>query len=610
MIQFDPNEVKRYFLHVPTNSNWMDVIVRDLRKSDTDKDVSTRLVVLHTVQLLPHEAYRSAEEKKYMNFLPGEETVTSVAVHGGVTCELDIARFWSAQGSTKLEVEIKFRGVVAIPQDLTIVAGNGGVKVRVESNLADETISPAAKLTHWKTAVSPSYSSIQPCDERDVLHWNRKQIHQLILSYEFDMKEPGKFTPRAPTFQGFLYESAFESQLMLIFDEDKRYIGAADSWPSECQAPKGKISIRMQIRHDDVSKLQEFQNSPIWIEKKLSKAISLDVYSSHAAMVTKGEKWKTKVLREGSSTAIFFGEPARGDILSECSCGDILFGTYDIVDSPASLPGAGKKPGGNPITYVIGPKATEIKEEIKVPELLDSRNENEKLMELIRDAKVEHLKKIMNEKDADLEMSMKLYENFLDEYPDHLPFHLSVLQVLDGQNNKRSMNIGKIIKIADKIINAINAEKLACFFGQNIDEEDAKVCDEKKKNERLKDTLIDALARKARALADKEDQQASIEFLVTMKELQKWIDVKKKKKFTILAIEKEKRDQRYASSIKLLSSLLASRGKDSENGICPMTKDDIMKERIQLLTTLGYTSLAKRDKVWSIICSQKEFALF
>ena len=73
----------------------MDVVVRDLRKTDSDKDCSTRMVVLHTVQLLPHEAYRNAEEKKYLNFLPGEESVTSIAVHGGITCELDIARFWS-----------------------------------------------------------------------------------------------------------------------------------------------------------------------------------------------------------------------------------------------------------------------------------------------------------------------------------------------------------------------------------------------------------------------------------------------------------------------------------------------------------------------------------
>jgi len=593
------------------DSTWMDVVVRDLRKTDSDKDCSTRMVVLHTVQLLPHEAYRNAEEKKYLNFLPGEESVTSIAVHGGITCELDIARFWSTQGTTKLEVDVRFRGVITIPHDPTILTGGGGVKVRVASNVSDETILPSAKLTHWKTSVSPKYiGSIHPCDERDVLHTNKKQIHQLILSYEFDMKEAGKFTPRSPAFQGFLYESAFESQLMLIFDEDKRYIGVADSWPSECQAPKGKITIRMQIRHNDVSKLQEFQYSPIWIERKLSKAISLDVYGSHAAMVSKGEKWKKTLLREGNSTAVFFREPAPSDIPSECICGDILFGTFDIVDSPTNLPGAGKKPGGNPISFVVGPKSVESKDEVKVPELLDTRTKDEKLMELLRDAKVDYLKKMMSEKDVDLESAMKLYDNFVIEYPDHVPFHLSVLQGLDDQKDKRLMNLDKIIQVADTIINAVDSVQLACFFGMNIDEEDAQVCDDKKKNERLKDSLIDALARKARALANKNDEQASAEFSKTMKELQKWVDINKNKKFTILAIEKEKRDQRYASAVKILSSLLDNRGKDTSDGICPMTKDDIVKERIQLLTTLGYTSLAKRDKDWSIICSQKEFALF
>jgi len=248
--------VKRFFLNVPADATWMDVTVKDGRSAEVDKETSTRLMVLHTVQLLPHSAYRDAQVQKYLNLLPSEETVTSIPVHAGITCELDLARYWSAQGATRVTVNVKFRGVTAVPDSVTMLCGGGGAKVRLHSNLEDEFILPNATLTKWQSPLSPQTAGvISPCDERDVLTSNNKQVHQLVLTYEFENKEAGSFTPRAPALQGFLYEAAFESQMMLVFDEDKKFIGAADSWPSEIKAPPGKVTIRMQIRHDDVKKL-------------------------------------------------------------------------------------------------------------------------------------------------------------------------------------------------------------------------------------------------------------------------------------------------------------------------------------------------------------------
>ena len=45
--------------------------------------------------------------------------------------------------------------------------------------------------------------------------------------------------------QNRLYENPVESQLMLVYDENKRLIGASDVWPEEMKLPKGKLTVVM-----------------------------------------------------------------------------------------------------------------------------------------------------------------------------------------------------------------------------------------------------------------------------------------------------------------------------------------------------------------------------
>jgi len=466
--------VKRFFLNVPADATWMDVTVKDGRSAEVDKETSTRLMVLHTVQLLPHSAYRDAQVQKYLNLLPSEETVTSIPVHAGITCELDLARYWSAQGATRVTVNVKFRGVTAVPDSVTMLCGGGGAKVRLHSNLEDEFILPNATLTKWQSPLSPQTAGvISPCDERDVLTSNNKQVHQLVLTYEFENKEAGSFTPRAPALQGFLYEAAFESQMMLVFDEDKKFIGAADSWPSEIKAPPGKVTIRMQIRHDDVKKLELLKTLTIWIERKLGKAITLPAYKSHGAMVTGGAKWSRSLLRQGTTAAVFFGEPS--DIPPECECGDVLMGSATFADGSASLPGAGKRPGGTEVKYVVGSKTKEEKDEkAKTPEAPDERTVDEKIEEAIRTTYVEQLQKLSEKKD-DTEKFVALYAKLIVTYPDHLPLLMAALKFHDKKES-RSDNLAKVEEAAGAVIAAIDEVVLAGHFGMKHDEEDADSC--------------------------------------------------------------------------------------------------------------------------------------
>lgn len=121
-----------------------------------------------------------------------------------------------------------------------------------------------------------------------------------------------------------------------------------------------------------------------------------------------------------------------------------------------------------------------------------------------------------------------------------------------------------------------------------------------------KSFLIEALARKAHAHVGDEDK-----FNDTLKVLSKWEDIEKNKKYAVLSIEKYKTAKRFGLILKLLNSLLEKNGDDTKDGIYPMKKDEIIKERSKVLKSLNYTELAERDDSWTRASSAlKDFALF
>jgi hypothetical protein len=99
--------------------------------------------------------------------------------------------------------------------------------------------------------------------------WNDKKTYQLVLTYEFTQDDKGAFTPRAPPLQEVLYESAYESQLILAYDGDKKYLGYCDAYAKSITAPKGAVILKMQVRHDDPTMLEKLKDMTIWIERKI-----------------------------------------------------------------------------------------------------------------------------------------------------------------------------------------------------------------------------------------------------------------------------------------------------------------------------------------------------
>lgn len=475
-LEFEPAEVKRYFFVPPVGATWMDVTVRDCR----DKGESTsRLIVLHTVQLLPNAAYRDNEAQTYLTLVPGQTSVSSISVEGAVTIEAALARYWSALGETEIEVTVEFHGIRPVPNQIRLQAGEMGVGVVVHSDFRDEWIKPSAKLSTWSTpirpkaegAISPVVDKIDRIDTRDVIPVPMKQIYQLLLSYEFTQEEKGCFVPRVPALQGVLYESAFESQMMLAFDSDKKYLGVADAWPGKITAPKGKVTIRLQVRHDDPAMLEKLKDITIWIERQMEKEIDLSVFSSRYDLQTGKPALASKYhLPKGSHAGLFFAEPPSNKLPGSCRAGDLLQGKAFFGSGDSSLPGEGKRPRGFPFLYVVGPKMEQPASDNEYPDPQGERTLDERLEEAVRDIKLEQLSKL-TQKDKDDGKFEDLYSQLEVEYPDHIPLLVARLKHLDVDGKKSPKQLEKVIEAAEAIIGKISGDELALHFGKLHDKE-------------------------------------------------------------------------------------------------------------------------------------------
>lgn len=586
----------------------MDVTVHDGR--DPSSEATSRLFVLHAVQLVPHAAYRDNAQQKYLNLLPMQTSVTSVAVEAGITCEIDIGRYWSASGPTKADVTIEFRGVQPIPRTVTMNNGDGFASVRVSSDLKDETINPSAKFTKWKTPLRPKTEGIiSPLGDRDVHPWNEKKTYQLLLTYEFNQDEKGAFTPRVPLLQEVLYESTYESQLILAYDGDKKYLGCCDAYAKSITGPKGTIVLQLQVRHDNSSMLEKLKEMTIWIEHKMEKEVTVAAYPTREDVLIGGKRtMKRRTLRKGTCASVFFSEPPTSKLPSSCKAGDVLMGICTYASGEASLPGDGKRPDGFPIMYFVGPKMDKpSSSDGEANEPKDGRTADERLRDSIRDLKVNQLDKLTKEEKNGGKFE-EIYSEIVKEYPGHVPLLMSNLKYLDGLETRKD-NLTRIAEAADEVISKIPEDELALHFGKKQDKDDPEIAKNIKEMEKKRSNLIEALVRKALALAGTSADDAISKFDQTLADLKSWVDIDANGKYIALALERDCRAGHHGMALKKINKLLAKNGKDT-GGVKPLTKSDLLEKRAAIFREIGYMALYRRDKANKFVASPVDYKIF
>jgi tripeptidyl-peptidase-2 len=604
-----PGRLVRSFVTPPFGSQWLDVTVRDLRAESSDdahkdEDATRRVLVLHAIQLLPHTPYREVQKHTYLPTYPGQTEVQSIRVEGEGPIEIALAQFWNSLGNTTCSVELSFRGVSPLASPIVLHGGCGYAKSIVRSCIRIEDVAPTAKLDKWLQSIAPqTVAQILPLGSRDI-RWGERQVYELLLSYKFTQDQPGDVTARLAPLNDFLYESPFEAQMCMIFDSNKRLCGVSDAWPSAIKCGKGEHTARVCVRGLDPDTLKRLQGCPLLLERSLKgKEVTITAHSGAHECLTGGKAFDSITLQVGSSAAILWAEPPREKLPDSVKPGDILLGSATYCKGAAALPGAGRRPGGYPVKYYVGPAPPKKQDEDKSGGGGDKNNsgsnptDEEMVSNAVRDVYVSKLSSLLGK--ASFEA---VYVKAVEQYPTHLPLLLLKASHLEAGEDTPEQLPG-ILDASDKVLAQIDTHALATHFGTNlVNPDDAESAKLRSDMEAKRSALRDALLSKGKALAKLPDR--SEDFLAVYNLLQAWADVSEIK-YGQLALHYYQLEGRKGSILKLLGTMLD----DPQAKPGGIAKDELFNKRAALFEELGWSHVSAYERDTKVIKCPPNFPL-
>jgi tripeptidyl-peptidase-2 len=340
---FQPGSISRRFVTPPVGTTWADIIFsRSPAGSDadheTESNASGKLFMFDALQFQPfvRQSNSSAHRRFYLR--PGEEVTYSFDLLGGLTTEFCLAQFWSELGDSNVQIEIRFHGVAPDQANIQIAGGEESHKVLVSSLVQNEVLTPEVSFNKYVQRIRPKSAEISPLSSSRDQFADKRQVYQLVLTYSTTKKDAGKVVPCFPLLNGRLYESPFEAQMSMIFDEKKQYIGASDALGESISLKKGSYTVRTQVRHEDVSKLERLKNMVLLLEHDI-KEVTAPVYGHQDDAALGGKKVDKKKLFTNKYVPLFIGEPAFDKLPSGASSGDLIKGKIHFGAKNSAIKG-------------------------------------------------------------------------------------------------------------------------------------------------------------------------------------------------------------------------------------------------------------------------------
>lgn len=172
----------------------------------------------------------------------------------------------------------------------SMVHGASGVHRIDLTSLAREELVPSIQLKTASMVLKPTESKISPLTSRDILPHGR-QIYQNLLTYVLNLSKTQEVAFSFPLLNNVLYESEFESQLIMCFDSNRRQLVVSDAYSGNnfYKLNKGEYTIKVQVRHEKKDLLEKLNEATLTSTFKLASTLSLDIYSSYKAALL-GEK--------------------------------------------------------------------------------------------------------------------------------------------------------------------------------------------------------------------------------------------------------------------------------------------------------------------------------
>ncbi len=589
-LAFSPSHVERRFLAVPPGATWAELRVKRLDEGEP------RTVILHTVQLVPGCRWDEYKLEEYLRLGTQSEETRHIKVVAGRTLEICLAQFWSSLGECQVEVSAEFHGVLTDPGVVGLDGGELATRLNLATPLRKERVAPTITLDTLRRPIRPSEADLRPLDgERDQLP-EQRQINELILTYEFKLDADATVTPRVALANIVETQESWQSSLYLIFDSAKQVVHRWGLAPRSVSLKKGDYVLRFHLRHDDREQLEKVKDMPLLLDQTLGKSVGIELYNDpDDALAGDGGKFGTRTLAAGARAAAWAAAVPAEKLPKAAQPGDVLLGSMMFAAGDA------KRTSGVPVLYTVPPKPSSSVGPPS-PTDKDDRTAEQKYAEAVRDAQVAQLGKLHGEKDRAL--FDRVAGEVLAEFPNHLPVLMEQLKRADGADREKDLQA--VVAAADRVLAQIDEEKLAAHFGVKQDPDDKEAAKVHKEMEKQKGFLVDALHRKARALFDIAGQpdagehgpsarasgakDAADRFEAAFAELEKWTTTTTGEYLT-LHIDREVRQGRPGSALKLLSSKLADSKHDQK----------LYEKRVQLLEKLGWPHWRQYEENWQLL---------
>ena len=597
-ISFEPGKIERRFLHVPEGATWADL---SLKLAGDQPEHQTFL--LHTVQLVEGASFEDFSHRKFLSLTPGHQSVQSIPVVGGRTLEVCLAQYWSSLGKSEAQWSLTFHGIGSSEEKLTLSPSRPVARVDLSATLQDEPIAPRATYTSSQTLLIPKSKEIRPLSKHIDRLPNGRAIYELVMTYEFQQAKPGRVTIRYPWNDNLLYESPHGAQLAMLFDAGKRLIATEDMFPEPIKLGKGLHIIKLQFRHEDVSKLKELESKAVILERPLSKPISLSFYPSRVEAMNSEHSIGSRLLLKGEKLSLYIASPTTEELGQVPEGAMLLKGTMSFGETNDLKFGQGKRPQGYPITYMIGSASKQAKSDKSHPPQTSMT-----LKDVAWQAKLDYLKsqaKLDSKKEFE-----KLSQQMLKERPDDLGVLIARLHFLDLADHRKE-HLDQVVQAADAVIVKIDPKRLDRLYRPHINPEDTKAAKVQKVYAKERQELIDALYRKGRALGymelpDVVDKHPiknpaahNKAFEENFAELGRWVDTTETD-YVLLHIRRARRLGRYGEALKLLNKQIA----DSAPTYW------YYKKRRDVLQKLKWNAAYERAAHWLVIRFPKHYEVF
>lgn len=498
-----PNTIIRDFVLVPSNATYA---ILEMMSADSSDKVGGKFLV-HTMQIA---------EQRYCKYM---ETAKILPVNGeGITShpfkcvgdnilEICIAKYWSNYGEVPLQYKVKFHGFKSNNAH-TMHLANGIHRIDVTSLLPEEC-QPSISLKHSVMVLKPSESKISALSKRDVIP-NQRQIFQNVLTYSLHLAKSQELSIHAPFLSCVLYESEFESQLWMLFDNNKMMLQSGDAYSSSSyfKLDKGDYTIKLQVRHEKKDLLEKVNETVLQASFKMANSLNLDIYKSFNNAVIANNKKITSFPMTGGSTKPIFVAPLATEKITKNAVPQSSWLEGQIIFAKDEL---GRKVDTQAFQYILfeGPAAKKS----NGGAAKESKTKTEEYKEGLRDYQCQMIAKLEGD-DAET-----LYREVLAANPGFVGAHLAMIQSIEtpaGNDLKNQLphafrkqlsdagtdvddmksKLSKISRLAGLVIDAINQESLLAFLGLKSDNRPDAV-KIKQQMEKQKQQLLEAYVKKA-----------------------------------------------------------------------------------------------------------------